>query len=64
MLENASTPASGVRKVGMEAAFSTARASFTVVSPIQQVKSGLLTDRCVCTSACATRVGSAPSLGE
>ena len=64
ILEKASTPASGVRKVGIPAALSRLRASPTLASPIQQVNKGLPTDLCICTRACATRLGSAPSLGE
>ena len=41
MLPKAPTAASGVRKLGISAALKMLRAAFTVVSPIQQDKSGL-----------------------
>ena len=64
MLPKAPTAASGVRKLGMVASASTARALPTDESPIQQASSGLFMGRGMSASALAVAAASAPALGE
>ena len=64
MLPKAPTAASGVRKPGMPASFSSSRATPTDASPIQHDSNGLPIVCLTSTSAPAMAAASTPTLGE